>query len=427
MTFILENEASQDCSNTVTVNVIKTSISLSQSLDYAQEGLMHHHLRVSLLCLYLGQALKLEATELYQLFRSAIIHDIGAVTMQDKAALHSFELNDPTLHCLRGYKFLHDLPLYQETAEIVRTHHDRWEGGNYSGLVKDQIPLASRIIHLADRVDVLLDHRENIIQQRDSVLETIRQYSGVIFDPDLVGLLIDLAGKESLWLDLFSPWIAERIGDFLPIYQRSLLPDELDNLASLFARVVDAKSSFTYMHSRGVAQMAVFLAEKTGMSAEQCFLMKIAGLLHDLGKLTIPEGILLKPAALTRAEMAVMKQHTYYTYWWLKPIFGRLPVAEWGAFHHERIDGGGYPFHKGKPELDLGSRIVAVSDIFTALREERPYRSSLSWEAVERIMLQQVKGSALDGDIVEILFQNKSLVDEQWQELAQKLKDEKNT
>lgn len=141
MRFVSERELVKDCSdNSVIVDVIKTSISLSQSLDYAQEGLMNHHLRVSLLCLYLGQALKLEPAELYQVFRAAIIHDIGAVTMQEKEALHDFEVENATWHCLQGYNFLHDLPLWQETAEIVRTHHDRWEGGNHSGLAQGTIP-----------------------------------------------------------------------------------------------------------------------------------------------------------------------------------------------------------------------------------------------------------------------------------------------
>jgi HD-GYP domain-containing protein (c-di-GMP phosphodiesterase class II) len=208
---------------------------------------------------------------------------------------------------------------------------------------------------------------------------------------------------------------------FLPNHHRTLDAGELHDLAELYARVVDAKSPFTYMHSRGVAQIAVFLAQKAGMSPKEVFLMNIAGLLHDLGKLTVPEEILVKPAALTRDEMAIMKQHTYYSYWWLKPAFGATPIAEWGAFHHERLDGAGYPFHKAEKELGLGCRIVAVSDIFTALREERPYRAGLSWEAIERIMLQQVKGSALDGGITALLFDNKGLIDDKWQELMEKL------
>lgn len=422
MVFSREVKLTQDIGEKkAEVDFIGTSIAFSQGLDYAQQGIMNHHLRVSLLSLYLGQALRLGEEEMFQLFRSAIIHDLGAVTMSEKAALQDFEIENADYHCVKGYDFLQDLPLFQTTAEIVRTHHDRWAGNNSSGLAKDRIPLASRIINLVDRVDVLLNPAENVLMQKEHVLAAIRKYRGVIFDPDLVEILEQITRTESIWLDLVSPWKAERIMTFLPNHHRTLDAGELHDLAELYARVVDAKSPFTYMHSRGVAQIAVFLAQKAGMSPKEVFLMNIAGLLHDLGKLTVPEEILVKPAALTRDEMAIMKQHTYYSYWWLKPAFGATPIAEWGAFHHERLDGAGYPFHKAEKELGLGCRIVAVSDIFTALREERPYRAGLSWEAIERIMLQQVKGSALDGGITALLFDNKGLIDDKWQELMEKL------
>lgn len=406
----------------VEVDLISSLICLSRGLDCSQQGLMDHHLRVSLLSLYLGQALKLSEDQLFELFKAAIIHDIGAVTLQEKATLFEFDGKSTAVHCHRGYDFVRDLPFFSEAGKIIYSHHDRWNGENPSGLSKDQIPLAGRIIHLADRVDVLLNTKENVISQREGILSELQRFAGEMFDPDLVATLGDIAVTESIWLDLASSWQAARIESLLPNCRRTLGAAELHDLAELYARIVDAKSPFTYMHSRGVAQMAFFLAQQTGMSNQEIFMIHIAGLLHDLGKLTVPEEILSKPGALTRDEMAIVKQHTYYTYWWLKPAFGTMPIAEWGAFHHERLDSKGYPFHKTPQELDLGSRIVAVSDVFTALREERPYRASLSWESIERIMSQQVKGSGIDGAIVDILMQNKALIEDQWQDLADRLK-----
>lgn len=407
----------------IEVDIVLTAITFSQGLDQAQKGLLNHHLRVSLLSLYLGQALGLPQNELFELFQAAIIHDLGAVTMKEKQSLLQFDLQD-TDHSLRGYNFMQDLPLFRKTAEIIRSHHDRWEGNNCSGLAKEHIPLGSRIINLADRIDVLLRNNLNVLVQRDEVLTRITRHSGEIFDPQLVKLFLEISKKESLWLDLVSPWIAERIISILTDTRQNLKLEELLDVAELFARVVDAKSPYTYNHSHSVAYTTRTISELLGLPERQVFFLNIAGLLHDLGKLTVMTEILDKPGALTKEEMSVMKQHTYYTYWWLKKAFGVTPIAEWAAFHHERLDGTGYPFRKRGADLDLGSRIVAVSDIFAALREDRPYRASLGWDSIEKIMLRQAESGGLDGMIVDVLLQNKDIIDLKWQELNSKAQGE---
>ena len=90
-------------------------------------------------------------------------------------------------------------------------------------------------------------------------------------------------------------------------------------------------SPYTYNHSHNVASTTVTLAGLLGCSRQRIFLLYIAGLLHDLGKMTISEMILDKPGPLSKEEMSVMKQHTYYTYWWLKGAFNNSPIAEWAA------------------------------------------------------------------------------------------------
>jgi len=106
--------------------------------------------------------------------------------------------------------------------------------------------------------------------------------------------------------------------------------------------------------------------------------MEVAGNLHDLGKMVIPNSILNKPDKLNKEETAIMRQHTYFTYTVLNSIGGISQIAEWAAFHHERLDGSGYPFHLGADKLGIGSRIMAVADVFTAISEDRPYRKGMS-------------------------------------------------
>ena len=134
--------------------------------------------------------------------------------------------------------------------------------------------------------------------------------------------------------------------------------------------------------------------------------MEVAGNLHDMGKLAIPNSILNKPGKLTREEMAIMKSHTYYTYYVINTIGGIQQIAEWAAYHHERLDGSGYPFHCTEAELSTGARIMMVADIFTALAEDRPYRKGMSKEGIIQIIKQFSDRRLLDDRISNLLFEN---------------------
>jgi len=124
--------------------------------------------------------------------------------------------------------------------------------------------------------------------------------------------------------------------------------------------------------------------------------------------LAIPNSILDKPGSLTKEEMSVMKSHTYYTYSVINTIGGLNHIAEWAAYHHERFDGSGYPFHCVAAELSTGARILMVADIFTALAEDRPYRKGMSKDGIVHIIKQFSDHSLLDTRMVNLLFENYS-------------------
>ncbi|MGB9803212.1 HD-GYP domain-containing protein [Desulfofundulus sp.] len=239
--------------------------------------------------------------------------------------------------------------------------------------------------------------------------------SGKVFDPDLVDIFMRLARAESFWLDIAAPCLTENLLGL--VGQQVFIVDlvELMPVTRLFARVIDAKSPFTHCHSRGVAAVARLLARRMGMGEEECLLMEMAGLLHDLGKLTVPEDILEKPGRLTEREYNRIKQHSYYTYWLLKPFDDHLSLARWAAYHHEKLNGQGYPFRLGASRLCPGARIMAVSDIFVALKEHRPYRAGLPGHDIERIIVGQVREGALDGRVVGALFDSRRELEEIWE------------
>jgi HD-GYP domain-containing protein (c-di-GMP phosphodiesterase class II) len=139
--------------------------------------------------------------------------------------------------------------------------------------------------------------------------------------------------------------------------------------------------------------------------------MKVAGYLHDIGKLAVPPEILEKPAKLTKEEFMVIKSHTYYTYRVLEPI-GQFEAAnQWAAFHHEHLSGNGYPFHLKAQDLPLGSRIMAVADVFTALTEDRPYRRGMGPKETVSILNEDAVNSQLDHELVSVLRRHYDQID----------------
>ena len=144
-------------------------------------------------------------------------------------------------------------------------------------------------------------------------------------------------------------------------------------LASALAHAVDAKDSYTRSHCQTVSQLAATVAAELGFTGERLGRMRLAGLLHDVGKIGVPDAILNKPAKLTDGEYAVMQRHALLGADIVRAA--DLPIeARWVRHHHERYDGGGYPDGLCGDGIPLESRIILVADAFEAMTSDRPYR-----------------------------------------------------
>jgi HD-GYP domain-containing protein (c-di-GMP phosphodiesterase class II) len=375
-------------------------------MDFSKAGLMNHHQRVALLSLKIAEAMDIPKENLQRLFCAAIIHDAGTSTWQEKAELEVFDINNPWDHCARGYKLLNSMSILSPVAHIILCHHDRWEGNNPSELAGRDIPIESRIIHIADRIDILAGKTNNILNDRYDIIDHISGYANILFDPQVVQAFTEIAHKESLWLDLNSRFIGQLLKTNMGGCEVSMSHRELLQVSEMFARVIDGKSPFAHRHSRLVSQIAFYLAGKMGFNQKEIQDMEVAGLLHDLGKLTVPDEILEKPGKLSQYEFNIMKQHTYYTFQILNLIDGFESINQWASFHHEKLNGTGYPFHLNAKDLCTGSRIMSVSDIYSALVENRPYRRGLERDDIFKILDNQVKEGAIDKEIVMLLREN---------------------
>ncbi len=138
--------------------------------------------------------------------------------------------------------------------------------------------------------------------------------------------------------------------------------------------------------------------------------MLVAGYLHDLGKLAVDPNILDKPSKLTKDEYNIIRSHTYYTYKLLNTIPQFDIISEWAAFHHERLDGTGYPFHLDRQSLSIGARVMAVADIFSAITEDRPYREGMSKEKTIKVLRSLIDNQAIDPNIANIAIDNYDLL-----------------
>ena len=314
-----------------------------------------------------------------------------------------FEVQAPHRHAEMGYRLLKVFAPFSTAAGMVRFHHVRWDGGDGAVFNGERVPFGSHLLHLADRVSVLRDRSEYILNQSEGIRERIGKESGGMFKPELVEAFMRASEKPSFWLNAASPRpeLARPRDGAAPVL--SLDSCELLSLTRLFAHIIDFRSKYTATHSAGVAAVAKTLADRAGFSVRDCRMMEIAGYLHDLGKLAVPTEILENPAKLTKEEYNVIFSHPFHTRRALQRIRGLDTVNIWASNHHERLNGRGYPGRLQPKELPLGSRIVAVADVFTATLEDRPYQRNLGVETSLGIIGRMAASSELDPEIARLL------------------------
>jgi HD-GYP domain-containing protein (c-di-GMP phosphodiesterase class II) len=182
-------------------------------------------------------------------------------------------------------------------------------------------------------------------------------------------------------------------------------PGTLDRIAAGFADVVDAKSPYTAQHSSRVCEFALAVADGLGFDAQARDELNRAALLHDIGKLSVPNSILDKPGPLDAEEWEVVRLHPYYTQRILEHIGGFERIAIVAALHHERLDGRGYFHGLSGPQIPLASQVIATADIFDALTTARPYRPALPEEVAIKLM-EQDRGTGLLPECLDALIES---------------------
>jgi HD-GYP domain-containing protein (c-di-GMP phosphodiesterase class II) len=265
---------------------------------------------------------------------------------------------------------------------------------------------------VADYVAVLSEKGDNILEQSRAIIAETEAQSGVRLLPEVVVAFKQAATKEYFWLDIKNMSLYALFEQHIKLDCLQIKNEEILGLANLFRRIIDFRSEFTSTHTAGVATVAGKLAELDGRDEEAIRKIFLAGYLHDIGKLTVPNEILEKPGKLTPEEFSVIRGHTYYTKMFLDRFGLFAGISDWASQHHEKISGKGYPFHEDGKNLSVESRMVAVADVFTALTEERPYRRGMNIVDAQRIMDEAVDKNELDGSLVALIKEHQDEINQ---------------
>jgi HD-GYP domain-containing protein (c-di-GMP phosphodiesterase class II) len=400
---------------------------VSAAADLISHEVAEHNHRVAYIAYRLATELGFEQNDVDKIVIAGALHDVGALTLGDRLSALKFETDDAGRHAELGYHFLRTFePLY-DSARLIRHHHVWWENGAGAERLGEQIPFGTHVVELADRISILLGDQSSILTRAEKIQATIIEKTGKMFVPEFVEAFRNLATCEAFWLDAAAQNVGGMLRSMTTLDTVRLGIEGITQFANVLRRLIDCRCAFTATHSSGVAAVAVELARIAGFSERECQLMRIAGYLHDLGKLAVPSEIILKPGSLTKDEFDKIKRHPYQSFRVLAPIAELETVNEWASLHHERLDGNGYPFHLSSDEIPLGARIMAVADVLTAITEERPYRKAMSQFDALSIIERAASNGQLDRGIAELVtkdFEHVDAVRREAQTISEDLKDD---
>jgi HD-GYP domain-containing protein (c-di-GMP phosphodiesterase class II) len=376
------------------ISLIQMVRGLSRAMDLISTAVVNHHNRVGYVAARLGDVLGLEPFERFDLLVAGLLHDVGALSLKSRLGALQFE-TDGMLHSEAGYRLIKGQPRLRRVSRLVRHHHTN---ARFLERMPDAEPL-SNLLNLADRVDVLVRRDAPLAGQIAGIRERLRQSGPQVFRPEYLEAFLELSEDKDFLAKADKPGMyLDETAAGVPDVHLDL--DELHEFSHLFSQIIDFRSRFTATHSGGVAATADWLAAGAGFDPTERRQMIIAGNLHDLGKLAVPQELLEKAAPLSREEFERIKLHALYSHDVLVDVDGLEQVRSWTGNHHERMDGAGYPYGVDSSHLGLGDRILTVADVFTAITEHRPYRAGMERDQAAGVLRCMVQAGALDSCMV---------------------------
>lgn len=366
---------------------------LSFALDEVENEIIKvkkgHGKRTALLAVFIGSRLHLTNEALNDLVGLAILHD-NALTeyiYEEKKTL-----NNLGKHCIIGQENIKNFPFFTDIMNAILYYHERYDGlGIFK--IKDNNSYAS-LIHAGDFIDVYMSSGNKSYADFKAF---INKASGKELEPNYVAILDKM--NETYFNRIKTESIEVMINEIITPIEYDYSFNQLKEIVNVFTKIIDYKSEFTKNHSIGIANKAYEMAHFYQKPESECEKLYLAGAFHDIGKMAINNDILEKPDKLNDLEFSKMKNHAYLTYVILSQIKDFDDITTWVSYHHEKLNGKGYPFNKTASELDFNSRLLAVLDIYQALSEPRPYKDGFKPEVIKQIMDKMADNNEIDKNI----------------------------
>lgn len=372
---------------------------LSEALDCVEKEVFgitdHHAKRVAWLCIQMGKQAHMTEEEISDMAIAALLHDNALNEYRNDYEFGKLKEGlSGKDHCTAGERNLLLIPGCEKLRGYILYHHETADGTGPFGKTSEETPLGAELIHIADEVDLAFA----LGNCADDTIALITKYvntnTGTLFSPDAAKLLLSCLSQ-----DTFAKIANENIASL----ELNIKPMEITahkGIAELFAHIIDYKSPFTKDHSIGIAQKAEHMANHYGFHPEQTKNLYMAGALHDIGKLFVDIEILEKPGKLDEDEYRHIQSHAYETYRLLSRIDGFDEIRDWASYHHEKLNGKGYPFGLTADKMTFEMRLLACLDIYQALTEDRPYKAGMHHAKAISILNELAEKGELDTSII---------------------------
>lgn len=392
-------------------NLNEFLIALSFALDFVEIDILgatsNHGKRTAYISLKVAEELGLDSKSLYDIVALAILHDNGVSekSLHDKLLIGDYinikKIEGVMDHCIIGEENIREYPFLTDVKNVIKYHHERYDGTGFFNLKGEEIPLMSQIIHIADGIERNFDLKNNNHHMQSKIVNFVNNQKNEMFSPNIVAAFLSAIKNEQFWTSLNNDNISNALKNDTPKYSMELKMEEIRKITGVFSKIIDSKSKYTRRHSSDLSLKAAFMADYYNMNHEEGIKLMIAADLHDIGKLAIPNSILDSPTKLTAEEFETVKKHPYLTRVALQGIKGFEDITEWASNHHEKLNGKGYPFGKTAKDLDFNSKLMACLDIYEALTEERPYRQPLSHSETMSILNNMKDNGFIDPKITK--------------------------
>jgi len=302
-----------------------------------------------------------------------------------------------TQHCEAASQLAGRLGMGEDVCHALAHGYERWDGrGDPDGLAGEDVPLAMRIAVVSRDADLFAS--SGGWSAAEAVLSRRR---GHAYDPDVVDVFLE--GGER-WRAEMGDDPCAAVLDLEPEPVATIPDTALDTALEAVAHFADLKSPWFRGHSTGVAELAAEAACVAGLAADDVSRVRRAALVHDIGKVGVPNGVWDKPGPLTAEERERVRMHSYLTERVLNRSDLLAPYAEVAAAHHERVDGSGYPHGRNGAQLDVAGRLLAVADAYHAMCEQRPHRPALSAQDAADVLRTDVdEGRFTSTDVDAVL------------------------